>query len=232
MKRFYSEVSTIAVDGGWQVALDGRGVKTQGGAPQIAPTQALVRALAAEWEAQGERLDPRALPLRDMTDYAIDMVAPDPGTVIDKIIAYGETDTLLYRADPDEPLFAHQHAVWEPITAAFEAEHKVVLTRVSGILHRAQDEAVLAALRERLTVFNPHALAGIEAMASLAASLITALSAVRADNDALELWRAACLEEEWQAEKWGRDYEAEDRRARREVDFLTARTMAVLAMSD
>ena len=231
MKRFYKNVSVEQTgEAGWQVMLDGRGVKTVKGAPQIAPTAALAQALAAEWDAQGEKIDPKTLPLRDMTDYALDIVSPDPQAVIEKVIAYGDTDTLLYRADPDEPLYARQQEVWEPIVSAFENAHGVRMVRVSGIMHREQSPDALAALRTALAQRDGFALAGIEAMASLAASLIVALSAAEKGADALALWNAASLEEDWQAELWGRDEEAEERRAKREADFLRAREFVRLSI--
>jgi chaperone required for assembly of F1-ATPase len=194
------------------------------------PAQALAEALAAEWRRQGEKIDPKSLPLRDIADYAIDIVAPAPAAVAEGLLAYAETDTLCYRADPDEPLHAHQQAVWEPLLAAFEAAHGITLTRVSGVLHRPQPTAALARLHERLLSLDPFVLAGVEAMAKLAASLVTALAALDArEDETLALWQAACLEEEWQADLWGRDWEAEERRARREADFLRACAFARLA---
>lgn len=224
IRRFYKDVTLGQHSAGWQVLLDGRRVKTVGGAAQIAPTLSLGEALAAEWRRQGEQIDPTSLPLRDLTDYAIDVVAADPAAIADSLIGYAETDTLCYRADPDEPLHARQIAVWEPLLARFEADNGVRLVRVSGILHRPQPPATLAALRARLLAFDHFALAGAAMMTTLAASLVTALAALDAsDADApLALWQAACLEEEWQAELWGREEEAEERRARREADFLRA----------
>lgn len=231
IRRFYKDVTLGEVPGGWQVLLDGRGVKTVGGAAQVAPTAALGEALAAEWRRQGEKIDPKSLPLRDMADYAIDMVAPDPQAVARGLIAYAETDTLCYRADPDEPLHARQQEVWEPLLGAFEAAHGIALVRVSGVVHRPQPPAALAALEARLLALDPFVLAGVEAMAKLAASLVTALAALDAgqEEEPLALWQAVCLEEEWQAELWGRDAEAEERRARREADFLRACAFARLA---
>ncbi|MDZ4274962.1 MAG: ATP12 family protein [Erythrobacter sp.] len=224
MRRFYTDVTLGEVPGGWQVLLGGRGVKTVGGAAQIVPTQGLGEALAAEWRRQADKIDPASLPLRDMADYAIDVVAADRAAIADGLIAYAETDTLCYRADPDAPLHAHQQAVWEPLLARFEADHGIALVRVSGILHRPQPAPALAVLRARLETLNPFVLAGVEAMAKLAASLITALAALDAGGEGapLALWQAACLEEEWQANLWGREEEAEERRARREADFLQA----------
>lgn len=231
IRRFYKEVSLAQQPGGSQVMLDARGVKTVGGAPQIVPTQALGEALAAEWARQGERIDPASLPLRDMADYAIDVVAADPAAMAHGLLAYAETDTLCYRADPDEPLHVRQQAEWEPLLAAFEAAHGITLTRVSGVLHRPQPPETMAALKARLLLLDPFTLAGVEAMTKLAASLVTALAALDAahEDEPLALWRAACLEEEWQAELWGRDAEAEERRARREADFLRACAFARLA---
>lgn len=231
MKRFYKEVAAAPVDGGWQVTLDGRGIKTVKGAPQIVPSEALALAMAAEWDAQGEKIDPASFVFRDMVDYAIDVVAPDPAALVDKVSTYGDTDTLLYRADPDEPLFARQQEIWEPIVTTFEQRHGIELVRVSGIVHRPQSDAALARLRERLGEQTPFALAATEAMTSLAASLVIGLSALDTSQEdaALTLWQAACLEEEWQADLWGRDYEAEERRAKRQADFLNAWTMARLA---
>jgi chaperone required for assembly of F1-ATPase len=233
IRRFYNEVTLGEAPGGWQVLLDGRGVKTVGGAGQIAPTRPLAEALAAEWRRQGEKIDPASLPLRDIADYAIDIVAPAPEVIAHGLVAYAETDTLCYRADPDEPLHARQLEVWEPLLAAFEAEHGIALVRVSGVLHRPQPAQALAVLHARLVALDSFALAGVDAMTKLAASLVTALAALdaRGEEEPRALWQAVCLEEEWQAELWGRDGEAEERRARREADFLRACAFVRLARS-
>lgn len=231
IRRFYKDVTLGSDPGGFQVLLDGRGVKTVGGAPQVVPTETLAEALAAEWRGQGEQIDPQSLPFRDMADYAIDVVAAGPAAVAKGLVAYAETDTLCYRADPDEPLHAHQQAVWEPLLSTFEAADGVTLVRVSGVLHRPQPPATLAALEARLSYLSPFALAGVEAMTKLAASLVIGLAALDAvhEDEPRALWQAACLEEEWQAELWGRDGEAEERRARREADFLRACAFARMA---
>ncbi|MEQ8412681.1 MAG: ATP12 family protein [Erythrobacter sp.] len=226
MKRFYREVALAGTEGGWQVTLDGRKVRTQGGAQQVVPSEPLAQALSAEWDAAGETIDPGAFPFRDLADYAIDAVAPAPQAIAGKLLAYGETDTLCYRAEPDEPLFERQEQVWEPLLSAFEAREGAVLVRVSGIVHRPQDPGQMERLYQRMLAEDPFRLAALEAMTSLSASLVIGLSALGEDSGdedaARALWRAASLEEEWQADLWGRDREAEERRARREADFLTA----------
>ncbi len=225
MKRFYDNVAVMEnADGTWQVTLDGRPIRTVKGAHQAVPAEALARLLATEWDIESDELDPKTFVHRDMADYAIDVIAQDRPGHVTKLLGFAETDTLLYRADPDDAFHKEQHALWEPLVTTFEAREGIALTRVSGIMPRAQPRESLAALEKRLAALGPFALAAVEMLASLAASLTVALSAVEAEDeeDALALWRAACLEEEWQAEQWGRDPEAEDRRADRQRRFLKA----------
>ncbi len=237
MKRFYKtvDVQPVAPESGakgWQVMLDNRAIRTVKGSAQIVPHEHLAHELAREWRDQGEVIDAATLPMRDMVDYTIDVVAPQPSAVVDGLIAYADTDTLLYRANPEEALFKRQLEMWEPIVTAFEAREGVSFKRASGIMHVRQESAALARIRDLLGAFDPFVLTGVEAMTNLAASLITGLTAIRADADPLALWRAASLEEEWQAEQWGLDEEAEARRIKRESDFLKARQLVRVSLGE
>lgn len=228
MKRFYKQVAVAAEAGGWRVMLDGRGIRTAGGKPQIVPTAPLAEALAAEWAAQGEELDPAGFVFRDMADYAIDIVADGPGTVIGELLPYAETDTLCYRGEPGEALERRQCAVWEPLLAGAEARHDIRFIRVSGIVHSPQPAATLERLRNMLAAHDPFTLAALQTLASLAASLVIALEAIEPRADITALWDAANLEEDWQAELWGKDAQALDRRERRLAGFAAAARFAAL----
>lgn len=225
MKRFYKEVSVDEVDGGWRVLLDGRAIKTQaakGGNAQIVPTQALAELLAEEWRAQGEEIDTAGFPLRDMADHAIEIVRPDRAAAITSMLRFAETDTLCYRADPDEPVFKQQTELWEPLVAACEQAHGIRLERVSGVIARPQPPETLEKLHKVLDTQDDFTLAAINMMASLAASMVIALAALEDGADAEVLFAAANFEEDWQAEQWGWDEEAEKLRAKKLEAFETA----------
>ncbi len=231
MKRFYRTATAQQTSIGWHVTLDGRPIRTQGGALQLVPTEALAQMMAREWEDQDETIDPARFAARDMADYAIDVVSQDREAVIDKLLGYAETDTLCYRATPDEPLYRRQQSVWEPLLTAFEAREGVTLTRVSGITHRPQPRAALTALRTRLEILDNFTLAALEQLASLSASLCIGLAALEPDADGKELWAIANLEEDWQSEHWGSDDEASVRRAKREAAFVAAMEFARAALA-
>ncbi|MEO9463668.1 MAG: ATP12 family protein [Marinomonas sp.] len=222
MKRFYTNVSVQPAGDAWQITLDDRPIKTQGGTLQLVPTLALAKAMAAEWDAQGEKLDTSAFVYRDLTDFAIDQVAADPASTLETLGKYAETDTLCYRADPGDALFARQEAEWEPILGRIEERENVRFTRVSGIMHAAQPEATLAHFRGSLAQMDAFALTGLQTLASLATSFAIGLEALQPGADAKALWDASSLEELWQEELWGTDAEATAQREAREADFMSA----------
>jgi chaperone required for assembly of F1-ATPase len=228
MKRFYKDVSVVPEGAGWRVMLDLRAVKTQGGRPQVLPTEGLAAALAAEWAAQGDEIDPALLVLRDLADYALDVIAPDRAGALAGLLRFAETDTLCYRAEPDEPFHARQLEVWEPLLKAAEARWDVHYERVSGVLHRPQPSATLQRLEGELSAQDDFALAALNTLTSLSASLVIGLTALEQGASVVALWHAAELEEVWQVEQWGSDAEAEVRQERRLAAFKAAARFARL----
>ena len=229
MKRFWTEAAVIEADGHFGVALDGRPVKTQGGRALRVPSRALAAALAAEWAAQGAEVDPAGFAFRDLADLAIDVIAAHRADTVATLLRYAETDTLCYRAEPDEPLHARQLELWEPLLSAAEARFEVAFVRTSGVVHQPQPAETLARLEQELAAQNDLALAALTALTTLPASLVIGLAALQGTVDPSELWRAAELEEDWQAEQWGQDDEALARHARRLASFTAAVEFAQLA---
>ena len=230
MKRFWKEVAVEPFEGAYRVALDGRPIRTQGGVPQVVPSTALAEALAAEWRAQGEEIDSKAFPLRDLADYAIDHVRADRAAAIAGLLRYAETDTLCYRADPDEPLYRRQQDLWDPLVATFETRHGLHMERISGVIHRAQPETTMARLGDILAAHDEFTLAALTTLAALAASLSVALEALEPEADPGALFAAANCEQDWQAELWGWDPVAERLRAGRLEAFEKAVGFARLAL--
>lgn len=228
VKRFWKAVAVEEAEGGFRVMLDGKPICTQGGAAQVVPGQSLAEALAEEWRGQSAQVDPHGFPLRDLTDYAIDQVRADRDAAVTRLLAYAETDTLCYRADPDEPLYRRQRELWEPVLTQFEARHGVRLERVSGVIHRPQPPETLALLRAVLTAADGWTLAALTTLTPLAASLTVALEAIESEADPTALFAAANCEQDWQAELWGWEAEAERVRALRLAAFEVAARFAGL----
>lgn len=219
MKRFYKTVSVSITEDGYALLLDGRPVKTPARASLFLPNAELAQAVADEWAGQGEDIVIASMPMTGFANAAIDRIAPDPGQFVRDIVAYGETDTLCYRADPGDPLAVRQHEIWEPILIWAENRYDISLIRVAGIIHQPQTQHSLSRLKSVVESFDPFGLAGLATITSIGGSLVGALAVLEKAFDSETIWGAVNLEELWQEELWGADAEAEATRSLRRAAF-------------
>lgn len=222
MKRFWKEAQAIAERDGWAIQLDGRPVRTPARAPLVVPGEALARAIAAEWDSQGEEIDPRAMPMTGFANATIDRVLPALGDFRGQVAAYAESDLLCYRADEPADFVARQSAAWDPLLDWARGAYGVEFAITAGILPVDQPARTLAALRGAVEVLDPWLLAGAATLTQIGGSLVGTLALLNGATSAQALFDAASLDERWQAEQWGEDEEAAGRLAIRRADFLHA----------
>lgn len=230
-KRFYKDVA-VGEDGGrTAILLDGRPVRTPGKAPLAVPGRALADAIADEWRRQGEHIDPGTMPLTKLANSAIDGVEGKSEAVIDDILAHAQADLLCYRAGGPEGLLELQTKHWDPVIAWAKGELGAPLNLTEGIVHVAQPETAMSALRGALNKPDAFGLAALHVMTSLTGSALLPLAVALQRLSATEAWDAAHVDEDWQIGQWGADAEAKARRERRKRDFDAAARMLQFSRS-
>lgn len=212
-----------AEGGGFAVQLDGRPIRTPARALLVVPGALLAEAIAAEWNAQGEEVDPRSMPLAGLANAAIDRVAPDPAAFAATLAAYGETDLLCYRAEGPDSLVRRQAEAWDPLLHWARRRYDIDFEVVSGIVHQAQPEPTLDRLRRAVGARSPFELAALSPLVTVSGSLVVALALVEGAVGVDDAWTAATVDDAWQAEKWGEDELAAAALEARRRDFLAAR---------
>ena len=218
MRRFYKEVAVA--DGA--ILLDGKPVKTPARADLILPTPALAEAVAAEWRAQGDEIDPRTMKLTGLGNAAIDRIAPDRASFVRPLAAYAESDLLCYRADAPAELIARQAEAWNPLLDWARRRFDVHFAVTSGIVHAPQPDATIARLGEALAIYDAFHLAGLAPIITIGGSLVTALALAESEIDPDSAFDLTHLDELWQARRWGEDRLALEARAARKRDFMAA----------
>lgn len=221
-KRFWKLTEAVPVDGGWEIRLDGRPVRTPAKAPLLLPSRALAEAVAAEWEAQQGEIDPLSMPMTRSANAAVDKVATQFAEVAALIADYGATDLCCYRAEGPEPLRALQAEAWDPMLAWAGSAFGAPLVATAGVLPVAQPAQSLAALQSRVAAEDAYALAALHDLVALTGSLVLGLAAIEGVLPGEEIWRRSRIDETWQEDLWGIDEEAADVAARRRGDFLQA----------
>lgn len=222
MKRFWKEASVVAVDDGWGIALDARPVRTPHRAALLLPNAALGEAIAAEWQSQGDEVNPAGMPLTGLANAAIDLAAPDPEAFAESVVAYAATDLFCYRDDRDTLLLAEQAAMWNPLLAWAEARFGVEFHITQGILPIDQPPATIAALRAAVFVLDPWRMTTLTPLVTIGGSLVGGLALVEGAFDAEDLWQAVSLDELYQERRWGADAQALVQRAAHKRDWDSA----------
>jgi chaperone required for assembly of F1-ATPase len=230
-KRFYASAGVEEREDGFVLTLDGKPMRTPARAPLALPNRALADAVAAEWQAQGERIDPAEMPVTRIVNSAIDGVMGNRGAVIDEIVKYAATDLLCYRAEGPETLVQRQREAWDPLLDWARDELGSPLNHVDGIMFVAQPDASLRAVREAVHGYDPFGLAALHVITTLTGSAVLALAVARRRLEPESAWAAAHLDENFQIERWGVDEEAQARRAAqwREMD-AAARVLTLIAL--
>lgn len=219
MKKFWK---TVTVDAERGVRLDDRPVRTPGRAALLLPTISLAEAVADEWRAVTDDVDPRAMPMTGLANAAIDRIAPDPAAFAAGLAVYGESDLLCYRADSPPELVARQAAAWDPPLEWARDRYDVHFEIATGVMHRPQPEATIERLGAAIAARPPFELAPLSPIVTITGSLVLALALAERAMEPDTVWAAANLDEDWQAEQWGEDELAVKARETRRRDFDAA----------
>lgn len=207
-KRFWTDVTVVETADGFAVQLDGRNVKTPLKAPLAVPSHAIAEAIADEWRAVEEKIDPSVMPYTRSANAAIDKVTPQFAEVAEMLAAYGGSDLLCYRADAPIELVARQADAWDPLLDWAHATYGARLLPTAGVMPVAQDPKALERLAKPLFDATPFELTALHDLISLSGSLVIGLATAAGHLHHQDAWPLSRVDEDWQEEQWGADDEA------------------------
>ncbi|HSZ98309.1 MAG TPA: ATP12 family protein [Bradyrhizobium sp.] len=217
-KRFYADAGVGEADGGYTVTLDGKPTKTPSGRTVIVPARALAEMIAAEWNAQGEFIEPLTMPLTRFANSVVQGVVDQAEAVRDDVAKYFASDLLFYRAGHPEGLVAREATHWDPVLFWARDALGAHFMLAEGVMHVRQPDAAIAAARGALPG-DPWMIAALHVITGLTGSALLALALFHGVINPDQVWAAAHVDEDWNVEKWGVDDEVAARKAAKLVDF-------------
>lgn len=221
-RRFYKKVEVAEKDGDFAVFLDGRVTKTPGRVEIIVQERGLAEAIAAEWEAQVERINPMKMPLVRLVNAGVEGGAAVAPKLREEVIKFAGNDLMLFRADSPQELVNAQDAGWDPILTALARHFSIRFQPVVGIIHEDQPTQTIKKLAESLANVDHLTLTALVSATGLMGSGLLAIALKEKLIDSDTAWHAAHLDEDYNIRLWGEDAEAAARRAARRVEFDAA----------
>lgn len=228
LKRFWSQATVEKTDQGFAILLDGRSVKTPAKSNLIVPTEKMARAIAAEWDAQTEEVQPHTMPITRAANSAIDKVRVQFDEVTDLILAYGEADLLYYRADAPAQLVERQNEQWNPLVDWAKSRYGVTPVIGQGVMFVAQEPDILVKFEPVVKNMSEFQVAAFHDLVGISGSLILGLAVFDGFVSAETAWNLSRLDEDWQIEQWGQDDEAQEVAEQKYASMVNAHTFLQL----
>ena len=214
-KRFYKEVGVEAVEGGFVIKLDQYSLKTPAKKASdkqtlLLPTKRVAALVAGEWEAQGDKIDPRTMPVTRLLNVAIARTPETRAELVAEARKYAGTDLLCYRSAETRLYLEHQAENWDPLLA-WAAEQGVRLTTTEGLEVIAQPEASLDAVAAYASGLDDIALTLFVHLLSTFGSAVLGMAVMEGHLSGEAAFTQSRLDELWQIKYWGQDEIAQER---------------------
>ncbi|MGR3199051.1 MAG: ATP12 family chaperone protein [Paracoccus sp. (in: a-proteobacteria)] len=207
-RRFWTRVDTSATDGGYEILLDDRVLRTPGKLPLVLPTAPLAQAIAAEWDAQSQEILPHTMPLTRSANSAVEKVLPQVEGVVEMLAEYGGTDLLCYRAAEPVELVERQAAEWDPLLDWATDQMGSTLRVTTGVIPVKQSSDAVARLQAEVAALDLWGLTALHDLVTIPGSLVLGLAVIRGRLTAAEAHRLSRIDEDFQIERWGADEDA------------------------
>ncbi|XP_060138783.1 ATP synthase mitochondrial F1 complex assembly factor 2 [Zootoca vivipara] len=219
-KRFYQNVSISQGEGGFEINLDHRKLKTPQAKLFVVPSETLALAVATEWDSQQDTIKLYAMHLTTLCNTALDNPAQrSKDQLIKAAVKFLETDTVCYRVEEPPALVELQKNEWDPIIEWAEKRYNVVIGSSTSIMGPSIPQSTKDTFVSHLASYNSWALQGIEYMITQLKSLVLSMSLLDKHLTVEQAVLLSRLEEEFQIQHWGNiewahDYDMYELRAR------------------
>ncbi|XP_066432769.1 ATP synthase mitochondrial F1 complex assembly factor 2 [Eleutherodactylus coqui] len=219
-KKFYESVSISQGEGGFEINLDRRKLRTPQGKIFTVPSEPLAIAVATEWDCQRDTIKFFTMHLTTLCNTALDNPTQrNKEQLIGASLKFLETDTICYRVEEPPGLVELQTNEWDPVLKWAEGRYDVVIGSSTSIMGPVIPDETKEVFLRHLASYNSWSLLGIEFMVTQLKSLILAMALVDRFLTVQKAVKLSRLEEEYQIHRWGNvewvhDYDLHELQAR------------------
>ncbi|XP_063700500.1 ATP synthase mitochondrial F1 complex assembly factor 2 [Culicoides brevitarsis] len=204
-KRFYKHTGVLQSNGKFEITLDNKKLKTPNGSVLVVNSEPLALGVASEWDSQKETVDRSSMHLTALVNTAVDN--PNKLTKIDIVnylINYIQTDTVLFHSFEEKPLAELQAAEWTPIIEWFNKEFNADIKHTSDISVPTISQETKMNISNYLNSYDLAALHGFSYAVDTLKSIVLAFACIKQKISVEKAVLLSRLEEEFQMGHWGR----------------------------
>ncbi|XP_072273539.1 ATP synthase mitochondrial F1 complex assembly factor 2 [Pyxicephalus adspersus] len=203
-KKFYEHVSISQGEGGFEINLDRRKLRTPLGKVFVVPSEPLALAVATEWDSQKDTIKFFTMHLTTLCNTALDNPTQrNKEQLIKASLKFLDTDTICYRVEEPPGLVELQRNEWDPVLQWAEKRYDVLIGSSTSIMGPVIPPETKDVFQRHLASYNSWALLGVEFITTQLKSLVLSMSLVDRFLTVEKAVILSRLEEEYQIERWG-----------------------------
>jgi chaperone required for assembly of F1-ATPase len=228
MKKFYKIAEAGTAPDGYMIRLDGKPVRTPLRNPVLLSSQPLAEAIALEWAAQGDEIQPTTMPLTQLANTMIDKAkGEDRAAMNEQLLDYGSSDLVCYFATHPADLVKRHQEYWTPLLSWIKEKYGIAFEAVSGIQYQHQPQDSLDKLQNLLEGLSSEDFTVVQAASATTGSVVIAFALLEGKLSPEEAYQAACVDEIYQLKTWGEDAEA-----RKRLDIIQSELKSIAQFRD
>ncbi|CAG9325130.1 ATPAF2 [Blepharisma stoltei] len=204
MQKFYKHAGVKETEKGFQVLLDGRGIKTPERNNVILPTEILALGVATEWQVQDKFIRTSSMPLFQLSATAIDLshtgIRPQ---LTERIHQFLQNDSICYREDEQEKS-DRQTKLFTPVINHVKEKYGIELSTCSGFSTPQISKESFDNLQKHIETLDSFEIVALEAATTIAKSTSVGLSLLDGFLSIENSLKCSRLEEDLQIEAYGK----------------------------
>ena len=198
---------------GYIILLDEVTLRTLSGNVLIIGNRSIAHKVKKEWSEVKKEINYTHMPYTKACFLSADRSERESLKLKDKLVCYGMSDLLCYRADKGSDLVEIQSKSWDPLVDWLQNQLNTTLLISHSLVPVEQSSDLEKGLSKLLLPIEPLSLTAMNELVTLSNSLIIGLALLKGKISPEKAWKIMRIEEEWQRTIWGTlaEQKAEDK---------------------
>jgi len=202
-KKNWNSVELKKSLSGYIITLDGNTLRTPSKKECIIENQSIANEVHKEWSKLQYEVDYDHMPYTKTCFISIDRSENESLTLKNKLVGYGKSDLLCYRAEKESDLTEIQSKSWDPLLQWMHSQFHVNFKVSYGIMPVEQTSDLESTLSKLIAPIDSLALTAVNDIVTFSGSLVIGLTLFKGRLKPANAWKIIRIDEDWQRERWG-----------------------------
>ena len=202
-KKNWESVNLNKSPFGYIIMLDGTPIKTPLRNDLVIENRLIAQKVHEEWLNVEREINFTHMPYTKVCFISLDRSEEESFNLRNKLLDFGMSDLLCYRAEIGSDLAKLQSKGWDPLLEWIQIQLKITFKISHSIMPVEQSSELKTSLSKLMLPIPPISLTAMDDLVTLSGSLIIGLAILNGKLSPERGWKIIRIDEDWQRDIWG-----------------------------